>query len=338
MEETIGTSGACRVFGKSRATLHRHRNPAPRAEGPRCKPSPHPAELSEEERARVLAVLDSPEFADKSPGQVYTILLDRGVYLCSEASMYRLLRERGQSGERRAQATHPAKKKPELMADGQDQVWSWDITKLKGPARGIWYLLYVIIDIYSRKVIHWEAWPTENGTLAKEFIEHAIEANEGITPQAVHADRGTSMTSNTVAGLYARLGIDQSHSRPHVSNDNPYSEANFKTFSGIIGSAVMAADTVIIPASPTGLDLNRIMPTISLLASLEPVHPVEVGVLLTRVRRGTLSARGVRDVLAETGLPVMDTEIPLAEMYAGSFGTAPVDLGRYDDLIRELKS
>jgi putative transposase len=144
--------------------------------------------------------------------------------------MYRLLRERGQSGDRRAQATHPAKKKPELMADGPDQVWSWDITKLKGPARGIWYLLYVVIDIYSRKVIHWEAWPTENGTLAKEFIEHAIEANEGIAPQAVHADRGTSMTSNTVAGLYARLGIDQSHSRPHVSNDNPYSEANFKTF------------------------------------------------------------------------------------------------------------
>jgi len=123
-------------------------------------PSKHP-------RA-ILAVLDSPGFADKSPGQVYTILLDRGVYLCSEASMYRLLRERGQSGDRRAQATHPAKKKPELMADGPDQVWSWDITKLKGPARGIWYLLYVIIDIYSRKVIHWEAWPTENGTLANE--------------------------------------------------------------------------------------------------------------------------------------------------------------------------
>jgi putative transposase len=115
------------------------------------------------------------------------------------------------------------------MADGPNQVWSWDITKLKGPARGIWFQLYVIIDIYSRKVIHWEAWPTETGILAREFIEHAIEANGGITPQAVHADRGTSMTSNTVAGLYARLGIDQSHSRPHVSNDNPYSEAHFKT-------------------------------------------------------------------------------------------------------------
>ena len=101
----------------------------------------------------MLAVLDSPRFADKSPGQVWAILLDEGTYLCSEATMYRLLRERGQSGERRAQATHPAKKKPELMADGPNQVWSWDITKLKGPARGTWYLLYVIIDIFSRKVI-----------------------------------------------------------------------------------------------------------------------------------------------------------------------------------------
>jgi len=229
MEEVIGTAAACRVLGKSRATLYRQRNPKPPADPAPRKEFRHPAELTPTEKEHVLAVLDSPEFADKSPGQVYAILLDRGIYLCSEATMYRLLRERGQSGERRAQAAHPAKKKPELMADGPDQVWSWDITKLKGPARGIWYLLYVIIDIYSRKAIHWEAWPTENGTLAKEFIEHAIAANGGIKPCAIHADRGTSMTSNTVAGLYARLGIDQSHSRPHVSDDNPYSEANFKT-------------------------------------------------------------------------------------------------------------
>jgi putative transposase len=156
-------------------------------------------------------------------------LLDEGTYLCSEATMYRLLRERGQSGERRAQATHPAKKKPELMADGPNQVWSWDITKLKGPGRGIWYLLYVIIDIFSRKVTGWEIWPAENGVLAKEFIQCAIKDNGGIAPAAIHADRGTSMTSNTVTGLLAVLGIDQSHSRPHVSNDNPYSEAQFKT-------------------------------------------------------------------------------------------------------------
>ena len=229
MEKVTGTSRACRILGKSRASLYRQRKPAPAQERPPRGPFHHPAELSGEERAQVLAVLDSPRFADKSPGQAWAILLDEGTYLCSEATMYRLLRERGQSGERRAQATHPAKKKPELMADGPNQVWSWDITKLKGPARGIWYLLYVIIDIFSRKVTGWEIWPAENGTLAKEFIQHAIRANGGIAPRAIHADRGTSMTSDTVTGLLALLGIDQSHSRPHVSDDNPYSEAQFKT-------------------------------------------------------------------------------------------------------------
>ena len=546
MEQAIGTSAACRVLGKSRATLHRQRNPKPAAPPAGRKEFRHPAELSPEEKQSVLAVLDSPRFADKAVAQAYTILLDEGCYLCSQATMHRLLRERGTSGERRAQAAHPAKKKPELLAAGPDEVWSWDITKLKGPARGIagvprvprvcvlvtwgvgaralcgggggggggglgggwrwgwgvaggcvwwcvargagvprwrgsgggwgargalaggagvgwagvagrcglarraravrgasgparslrvpagrpragggvgdpraapapgspgaparhlgrgwspaplpmrrwrgawarallrralrcrshtspsraatrpqsppcaypacpphgqaasrpapegrprqppglprrpqasrspaaadavtarspadrlrrhqptsahappdcppvastaieahhhsastfsktpshpapanlhhplhhrpskptctsptrttaprqpstppslqsipppWYLLYVILDIYSRKVIHWEIWPTETGTLAKEFIEHAIAVNGGIKPRAVHADRGTSMTSDTVAGLYAKLNIAQSHSRPRVSDDNPYSEA-----------------------------------------------------------------------------------------------------------------
>lgn len=228
LEASVGTSRACTIFGRSRATLHRHRNPRPPRHGPR-RPFHHPAELSEQERERVLAVLDSPRFADKSPGQVWAVLLDEGTYLCSQATMYRLLRERGQAGERRAQAVRPATVKPELEAGGPNQVWSWDITKLKGPVRGVYYLLYVIIDIFSRKVVHWEIWPTENGTLAKEFIQHAIAANGGIGPRSIHADRGTSMTSNTVTGLLALLGIDQSHSRPHVSNDNPYSEAQFKT-------------------------------------------------------------------------------------------------------------
>jgi putative transposase len=143
--------------------------------------------------------------------------------------MHRLLRERGTSGDRRAHASHPARKKPELLAAGPNEIWSWDITKLKGPARGTWYMLYVIMDIYSRKAVHWEIWPAETGILAREFIEHAIESNGGIKPKAVHADRGTSMTSNTVSGLYAKLNIIQSHSRPHVSNDNPYSESAFKT-------------------------------------------------------------------------------------------------------------
>jgi putative transposase len=228
MEKAVGTVRACAILGKSRATLHRHRNPVPPRHGPR-RPFHHPAELSADEREQVLAVLDSARFADKSVGQVWATLLDEGVYLCSQATMYRLLRERGQAGERRAQAVRPAMRKPELEADGPNQVWSWDITKLKGPVRGVYYLLYVIIDIFSRKAVHFEIWPTETGTLAKEFIQHAIAANDGIAPAAIHADRGTSMTSNTVTGLLALLGIDQSHSRPHVSNDNPYSEAHFKT-------------------------------------------------------------------------------------------------------------
>jgi len=177
----------------------------------------------------VLDILHQERFVDKAPREVHATLLDEGKYLCSPSTMYRILNQEGEVKERRNQLRHPPYRKPELLASGPNQVWSWDITKLKGPARGIWYLLYVILDIYSRKVIHWEIWPTETGTLAKEFIQNAIAANGGVIPRAVHADRGTSMTSNTVAGLYAKLNIAQSHSRPHVSDDNPYSEAQFKT-------------------------------------------------------------------------------------------------------------
>lgn len=229
MEAAIGTAGACRVLGKARSTLYRQRRPAPPAVPAPRRPVHHPAELSAAERERILAVLASPRFADKSVAQVSTILLDEGVYLASPATMHRLLRQRGQAGERRAQATHPPRVKPELVAAAPNQVWSWDITKLRGPTRGVWYLLYAILDIFSRKAVHFEVWPTETGQLAKEFLEHAIAANDGVAPRAVHADQGTSMTSNTVAGLYAKLNIAQSHSRPHVSNDNPYSEAAFKT-------------------------------------------------------------------------------------------------------------
>ena len=140
-----------------------------------------------------------------------------------------------------------------------------------------------------------------------------------------------SVISRPMRDLHHRLG-NLSRGYEHVIIDTPPGDT------GIIGSAVMAVDTVIVPASPSGLDLNRVMPTIKLLASLEPMHPVGAGVLLTKVRRGTLSARGVRGVLAEAGVPVLDTEIPLAEMYAASFGIAPVDLGRYNDLITELKA
>lgn len=228
MEEAVGIAAACRILSKSRSTVHRQRNPKPAAPKER-KEFRHPAELTEDEKNKILAELNSPRFADKAVAQVYTTLLDEGRYLASEPAMHRLLRENRSSGDRRAQASHPAKKKPELLATGPNGVWSWDITKLRGPARGVWYLLYVIMDIYSRKVVHWEIWPAETGELAADFIRHAIAANGGIRPEPVHADRGTSMTSNTVSGLYAKLNIAQSHSRPHVSNDNPYSESAFKT-------------------------------------------------------------------------------------------------------------
>jgi putative transposase len=229
MEEAIGTTAACAVLGKSRATLYRQRSPKPAAVPAERKEFRHPAELTPPEKERVLQTLDSPRFADKSVAQAYTILLDEGCYLCSQSTMHRLLRERGTAGDRRRQATHPAKKKPEMVARGPNEVWSWDITKLRGPYPGTWYCLYVIMDIWSRKAIHWEIWPSETGELAKEFIEHAIAANDGIKPGRVHADRGSPMTSGTVAALYARLNIAQSHSRPHVSDDNPYSEAAFRT-------------------------------------------------------------------------------------------------------------
>jgi len=221
---------ACELLGKSRATLHRQRNPRPAPE--RSEPAgraPHPASLTRDEQEALLAVLNSDRFADKSPAQVWAILLDEGIYLASVSSMYRVLRAADQVRERRAQAAHPPRVRPELVADGPDQVWTWDITKLKGPWRGTYFDLYVMIDIFSRKVIHQEVHLTETGELAGDFIENAIIASGGARPGYIHADNGTSMTSKTVADLLTDLKITKSHSRPHVSNDNPYSEANFKT-------------------------------------------------------------------------------------------------------------
>ena len=174
-------------------------------------------------------MLNADRFADKSPAQAWAVLLDEGIYLASVSTMYRVLRAADQVRERRAQAAHPARVRPELTADGPSQVWSWDITKLKGPSRGIWFDLFVMLDIFSRKAIRWEVHATENAELAKAFIDAAVISNGGIAPVSIHADRGTSMTSKPVAVLLADLHISQSHSRPHVSNDNPYSEAQFKT-------------------------------------------------------------------------------------------------------------
>jgi len=224
----LGTAGACRGSGRSRATHYRRLCPA--VLGP-AVPRETPANaLSFEETEALLAVLRSARFCDLAPAQIWAILLDEGVYLGSISTMYRVLRKNGEVRERRAQATHPTRSRPELMADKPNMCWSWDISKLRGPDKGVWFDLYVAIDIFSRYVVGWTVAATETAELAEEFISAAVAA-QGIERGTlnVHADRGTSMTSKGVATLLADLGVGRTHSRPHVSNDNPYSEAAFKT-------------------------------------------------------------------------------------------------------------
>lgn len=183
--------------------------------------------LTPEEKARVLAVLNSAEFVDAAPGQVYAGLLDQGEYIGSISTMYRVLGENAQVKERRRQARHPARTRPELVADGPGQVYSWDITKLAGPVKGCYYDAYVMIDIYSRYIVGVRVHAREDGVLATDMMREVFGVH-GI-PHVVHADRGTAMTSKSVADLLEDLAVTRSHSRPKVSNDNPYSEAWFKT-------------------------------------------------------------------------------------------------------------
>jgi putative transposase len=175
-------------------------------------------------------VLHDPKHVDEAPATVYAELLDEGVYLASTPTMYRVLRAEGEVGERRRQATHPATVKPELLASGPNAVWSWDITKLLGPAKWTWFYLYVIIDIYSRYVPGWMLGRAERAHLAERLLADTIAKQHVSRDQlTIHADRGTSMASKPVAFLLADLGVTKSHSRPHTSNDNPYSESQFKT-------------------------------------------------------------------------------------------------------------
>jgi len=178
----------------------------------------------------VLAVLNSERFCDHAPAQIWATLLDEGTYLASISTMYRILRDHHQVRERRRQARHPARLKPELMADGPNQVWSWDITKLAGPHKWNWFHCYVIIDIYSRLAVAWVVAPNESGALAEELIDSACTEHDIDRHQLhLHSDNGPAMTSKTVALLLADLGVTRSLSRPHVSNDNPFSESQFKT-------------------------------------------------------------------------------------------------------------
>jgi putative transposase len=227
----VGTKAACAAVGRARATHYRRHRTTPRPPPRPHQPMrPQPRALGPAEQAAVLAELHSERFVDQAPATVYATLLDEGRYLCSVATMYRLLRANGEVHERRRQATHPAAIKPELRATAPNQVWSWDITKLLGPSKWTYYYLYVVLDIYSRYVVGWLLADRELATLAEQLLADTIQ-KEGIAAEqlTIHADRGSSMASKPVALLLADLGVTKTHSRPHVSNDNPYSEAQFKT-------------------------------------------------------------------------------------------------------------
>jgi len=223
----VGIVAACAALAVPRASYYRAQQPRP---APRPRPTP-PRALTASQRDDVLAILDSDRFADKAPRQVYAELLDDGDYVCSISTMYRILAEHDQVRERRHQRRLPAYVKPELVARAPNQVWSWDITKVPGPVRGTYYSLYVALDIYSRYVVGWTVARTESAPLARAFLAEAFERH-GIRPGQLvcHADRGTPMTAKSTSLLFADLGIRQSHSRPHVSDDNPFSEAAFRTF------------------------------------------------------------------------------------------------------------
>ena len=219
---------ACRALGISPATIYRHRRP-PTPRAPQPRPTPARA-LSPVEQEAVLSELQSERFMDTSPAAVWATLLDEGCYLCSERTMYRLLAGRDEVRERRNQLTHPPYARPELLASHPNELWSWDITKLRGPATWTYYYLYALLDVFSRYIVGWTLQYRESGEIAKELIRQATEQQK-IRPGhlTLHADRGGPMTSKLLAFLLADLGVTRTHSRPHTSNDNPYSEAHFKT-------------------------------------------------------------------------------------------------------------
>jgi putative transposase len=225
-------SSLCPALGLSRAAFYRMQGPSPNA--PKNPPStprkPHPSALSPEEQDQALKVLNQEKFMDKPPHQVHAALLDSGIYICSVGTMYRLLKAHHQLRERRNLTSHPVYQKPELLATAPNQLWSWDITKLLGPAKWTYFYLYVILDVFSRYVVGWMVAPRESADLAKDLIGQTYD-KQGIVPNqlTIHADRGSSMKSKPVAFLLADLGVTKTHSRPSVSNDNPFSESQFKT-------------------------------------------------------------------------------------------------------------
>ncbi len=224
--ESLGVAACCDALGVSRASYHRWLFP---------KYGPHqrrkvPRTLSASEQQNVLDTLRGERFCDQAPAQVVATLLDEGHYLCSTSTMYRLLRRHGEVRERRDQLRHPSYQRPELLATGPNHLWSWDITKLPGPTKWTHFHLYVILDVWSRYVVGWLVAERESDALAESLIAQTCQ-REGIRPGqlTLHADRGSSMRSKAVALLLADLGVTKTHSRPHTSDDNPYSEAQFRT-------------------------------------------------------------------------------------------------------------
>ena len=225
----LGPVAACETLGVSRASLHRLRNPPLPWPEPRRRPSP-PRALTAEERVTVLGHLHAERFQDRSPAEVYSTLLDEGVFCGSIRTLYRILAGEGEARERRDQLTHPPYQNPQLLATGPNQLWSWDITKLLGPAKWTYFYLYVILDVFSRYVVGWMVADREGKKLARQFIAETCGKQQIALGQlTIHADRGSSMTSKPVALLLADLGVTKTHSRPHVSDDNPFSESQFKT-------------------------------------------------------------------------------------------------------------
>lgn len=228
--EGLGASSryACRALGTSRATEHRRRRPT--VERPR-RPRPSPARaLAPAEREAVVEVLNSPRFVDQPPAEIYHGLLDEGVFLCSPRTMYRILGQEKELRERRAVRTHPPALVPSASASGANQVWVWDITKLKGPVKWVYFSLYVILDLFSRYIVGWLLAPRESAAHSAHLIRETC-SREGIEPQilTLHSDRGSPMTSKTVSQMLVDLGVDPSFSRPRVSDDNAFAEASFKT-------------------------------------------------------------------------------------------------------------
>jgi putative transposase len=230
LAQKTNTKQACDQLAYPRSSYYRQQQAKLAVMEPRPVPAPSPRALPSAEQDTVRNLLNSERFVDSSPRQMYGTLLDEGQYLCSVSTMYRILKANEEVRERRHQKRHPAYQKPELLAMGPNQVWSWDITKLRGPVPHTYYYMYTILDIFSRYVVGYMIALRELASLARQLVADSC-VKQGIEPAQLilHADRGSSMTSKTLALLLADLGVGKSHSRPYTSDDNPFSEAQFKT-------------------------------------------------------------------------------------------------------------